>query len=255
MIKFTFLGTGTSQGVPIIGCRCEVCLSLNLNDKRLRSSLLIESETTTVVIDSGPDFRQQLLRADVRKLDALVITHGHKDHLAGMDDIRAFNYLQGKPIDIYASNETQSTIRTEFSYIFDRSDYPGVPQVNLHTITKHESFVIGDIKFEPIEVLHYKMPVLGFRIGNFSYITDANFIDEIELKKIFGSEYLVLNALRRETHISHFTLEQAIAMAQRIGATQTYFTHISHQLGLHDEVDNELPKGMNLAFDTLSIVN
>ncbi|MBK7762166.1 MAG: MBL fold metallo-hydrolase [Bacteroidetes bacterium] len=253
-MTFTFLGTGTSQGVPIIGCRCRVCLSNHEKDKRLRSSLLIESETTTIVIDSGPDFRQQLLRADVRKLDALVFTHAHKDHLAGMDDIRAFNYLQGKPVDIYATEETQSTIRTEFSYIFDRSDYPGVPQVKLHTITKHASFQIGDIECIPIEVYHYQMPVLGFRIGDFTYITDANFIDDIELQKVLGSNFLVLNALRREAHISHFTLEQAIALANRVGAQQTYFTHISHQLGLYDEIEAELPPRMNLAFDSLSIV-
>ncbi len=206
------------------------------------------------MIDSGPDFRQQLLRTDVRKLDGLVFTHSHKDHIAGMDDIRAFNYLQGKPVEVYASTSTQNVIRNEFPYVFSDSDYPGIPKLNMHTISKAHAFQIGDIDFQPIEVLHYKMPVLGFRINDFTYITDANFIEETELAKIFGTRVLVLNALRRETHISHFTLEEAIAMAKIIQPDQTYFTHISHQLGLYTDVENELPDGINLAYDTLSIV-
>ena len=252
-MKVTFLGTGTSQGVPIIGCQCAICLSTDTRDKRLRTSILIESETTTVVIDSGPDFRQQLLRADVRKLDGLVFTHSHKDHLAGMDDIRAFNYLQQKPVDIYASTFTQTIIRSEFPYIFSGNNYPGIPEINMHTISKNEIFQIGDIVIKPIEVIHYKMPVLGFRIHDFTYITDANFIDDTEIKKIEGSTCLVLNALRREPHISHFTLEEAIAVSQKIKPQQTYFTHISHQLGFHELVEEELPQGINLAYDMLSI--
>ena len=206
------------------------------------------------MIDSGPDFRQQLLRADVRKLDGLVFTHSHKDHIAGMDDIRAFNYLQGKPVDIYATLETQAIIRNEFPYIFSNTDYPGIPQINFITIHKDMPFTVGDIHFTPIEVLHYKMPVLGFRIHDFTYITDANYIAEEELKKIAHTKTLVLNALRRETHISHFTLNEAIALSKKINPNQTYFTHISHQLGLHDDVEQELPSGINLAYDTLSIV-
>lgn len=252
-MKVTFLGTGTSQGIPLIGCQCPVCRSTNEKDKRLRSALLIETATTTVVIDSGPDFRQQLLRAGVRKLDGLVFTHSHKDHIAGMDDIRAFNYLQGKAIDLFASTETQHIIRNEFPYVFSDVDYPGIPKVTLHTIDKYRTFSIGDIDFTPVEVYHYKMPVLGFRFNGFTYITDANFIADEEMEKILGSDILVLNALRREQHISHFTLSQAIEVATRIGAPQTYFTHISHQLGLHDDVGKELPSGINLAFDTLSI--
>jgi len=252
-MKVTFLGTGTSQGVPIIGCQCAICLSTDTRDKRLRTSILIESETTTVVIDSGPDFRQQLLRADVRKLDGLVFTHSHKDHLAGMDDIRAFNYLQQKPVDIYASTFTQTIIRSEFPYIFSGNNYPGIPEINMHTISKNEIFQIGDIVIKPIEVIHYKMPVLGFRIHDFTYITDANFIDDTEIKKIEGSTCLVLNALRREPHISHFTLEEAIAVSQKIKPQQTYFTHISHQLGFHELLEEELPQGINLAYDMLSI--
>ncbi len=254
MIRISYLGTGTSQGVPIIGCQCEVCLSQDDRDKRLRSALLIESETHTVVIDSGPDFRQQLLRADVCRLDALIFTHGHKDHVAGMDDIRAFNYWQGKPIDVYATAETQSTIRKEFSYIFEKPDYPGVPQVNMLDIDLTQKIHIGDICLQPIEVMHYKMQVIGFRINDFTYITDANFISDESFERIAGSKILVLNALRREAHVSHFTLDEAIAVAQKVGAEQTYFTHISHQLGLHHEVEKELPSGIRLAADTLSFL-
>ena len=252
-LKITFLGTGTSQGVPIIGCPCDICQSTDLRDKRLRTSLLIETETTTVVIDSGPDFRQQLLRAKVKKLDGLVFTHSHKDHVAGMDDIRAFNYLQNKPVDVYATEFTQQILKREFEYVFNNTSYPGIPQINLHTIDKNNSIQIGDIILQPIEVMHYKMPVLGFRINGFTYITDANFIDEAEFEKIKGSTCLVLNALRREQHISHFTLAEAIAIAQAIQPQQTYFTHISHQLGFHEDVEAELPVGINLAYDMLSI--
>jgi phosphoribosyl 1,2-cyclic phosphate phosphodiesterase len=253
-LTITFLGTGTSQGVPIIGCQCAICVSADPRDKRLRSSLLIESETTTVVIDSGPDFRQQLLRADVRKLDGLVFTHSHKDHVAGMDDVRAFNYLHEKPVDIFATIETQKVLEREFAYVFSKDDYPGIPQINVHTIHKDEAFQIGDIHIQPIEVFHYKMPVLGFRIQDFTYITDANFIADQELEKVAGSKYLALNALRREPHISHFTLAQAIALSKQVGATQTYFTHISHQLGLQSDLDAELPEGIQVAYDTLSFV-
>ncbi len=253
-MKITFLGTGTSQGVPLIGCQCKVCLSTDKQDKRLRSSLLIETETTTVVIDSGPDFRQQLLRADVRKLDGLVFTHSHKDHIAGMDDIRAFNYLQGKPVDVFATLETQEIIRNEFPYVFSNLNYPGIPKLNMHTIDKEHTIIIGDIELIPIEVMHYKMRVLGFRINEFTYITDANYISDTELKKIVGTNYLVLNALRREEHISHFTLEEAIELSKKINAKQTYFTHISHQLGLHEEVNIELPNGIQLAHDTLCVI-
>ena len=246
------MGTGTSQGVPIIGCQCEVCQSTNLLDKRLRTSVMIESESTTIVIDSGPDFRQQMLREDISKLDGLVFTHSHKDHVAGMDDIRAFNYLQSKAVEVYATEFTQSVIRREFEYVFNNATYPGVPQVNLNTITKDSIFKIGDIELQAIEVMHYKMPVLGFKIGKLTYITDANSISEEEYAKLEGTDILILNALRRETHISHFTLEEAIALSQRVKPKQTYFTHISHQLGLHQDVEGELPSEINLAYDTLS---
>jgi phosphoribosyl 1,2-cyclic phosphate phosphodiesterase len=252
-LKLTFLGTGTSQGIPLIGCQCVVCLSKDSNDKRLRTSVMIQSETTTVVIDSGPDFRQQMLREDVRKLDGLVFTHSHKDHLAGMDDIRAFNYIQKKDMDVYANEETQAMIKNDFAYIFTNNSYPGIPQVQMHLIDKNNAFTIGDITFLPIEVMHFKMNVLGFRVENLTYITDANFISAEEKQKIIGSDILILNALRREKHISHFTLDEAIEISDELAPKQTYFTHISHQLGLHEEVEKELPLGKNLAYDMLSI--
>jgi len=252
-LKLTFLGTGTSQGIPLIGCQCAVCLSKDNSDKRLRTSVMIQSETTTVVIDSGPDFRQQMLRENVRKLDGLVFTHSHKDHLAGMDDIRAFNYIQKKDMDVYANEETQAMIKNDFAYIFTNNSYPGIPQVQMHLIDKNSAFTIGDITFVPIEVMHFKMNVLGFRVKNLTYITDANFISAEEKQKIIGSDILILNALRREKHISHFTLDEAIEISNELESKQTYFTHISHQLGLHEEVEKELPLGKNLAYDMLSI--
>lgn len=252
-MKITFLGTGTSQGVPIIACGCKVCSSPDAKDKRLRSSIMIETDTTCIVIDTGPDFRQQMLREHVRKVDAIVFTHGHKDHVAGLDDIRAFNFFQQQAMAVYATEATQETIRREFEYIFSNSSYPGVPQVELYTLDKSNPITIGDITLIPIEVMHYKMPVLGFRINQFTYITDANFISEEELTKVHGTDILVLNALRREPHISHFTLDQAIELAQTIGASNTYLTHISHQLGLHEEVSKELPAGIQLSYDQFVI--
>lgn len=252
-MKLTFLGTGTSQGVPLIGCPCRVCQSPDPRDQRLRCSVLVETDTTAVVIDSGPDFRYQLLRAGVKKLDALVFTHPHKDHTAGMDDVRAFNYLQGRAMDVFATPHTQDVLRQEFAYIFSKNEYPGIPQIDLHTIGRDTPFTVGDLHLQPIEVMHHRMPVLGFRMGELTYITDANFISGEEKEKIRGSKILIVNALRRETHISHFTLEQALELAAEIGAEQTFFTHISHQLGRHAEVEQELPEGVRLAYDTLSI--
>lgn len=252
-IKVTFLGTGTSQGVPLIGCRCAVCTSTDPLNKRLRSSIKIESDNKCFVIDSGPDFRQQMLRTDTRTLDALIFTHEHKDHIAGMDDIRAYNYTQNKAIDVFASDQVQVALRREYQYIFSDFKYPGIPEINLHTIDKNHPFDVFGTEFMPIEVMHYKLPVLGFRVGNFTYITDANFISEAEKEKIKGSEVLVLNALRKEKHISHYTLDEAISLVKELNVSKAYFTHISHQLGLHDEVDNSLPDGMHLAYDGLQI--
>jgi phosphoribosyl 1,2-cyclic phosphate phosphodiesterase len=249
-LKVTFLGTGTSQGVPVIACDCEVCKSSDIKDNRLRSSILIQSEEKTIIVDTGPDFRQQMLRENVQKLDAVVLTHAHKDHIAGLDDIRAFNFKQKAAIDIYATEAVQEALKIEFHYIFSEYKYPGIPQVNLKTI-HHQDFSIGDITFKPIEVMHFKLPVLGFRIKDFTYITDAKTISESEQDKIKGSKILVINALQREKHISHFTLNEAIEFAQKIDAEKTYFTHISHKLGKHIDVSKELPKGIELAYDGL----
>lgn len=251
-MKITFLGTGTSQGVPIIGCDCNVCRSPDPRDKRLRVSVYIETPKAAIVIDSGPDFRYQMLREQVRKLDAVVFTHGHKDHTAGMDDVRAFNYFQQRPMDVYATPETQQTIRREFSYIFETADYPGIPKINLHTIGTGP-FYINGLEIIPVRLLHYRMEVLGFRIGDFTYITDANYIEPEEMEKIRGSRVLVLNALRHEPHISHFSYSEAIAVAQAAGAGHTYFTHISHQLGRHEDVSKALPEGISLAYDGLKV--
>ena len=249
-MTITFLGTGTSQGVPVIACNCEVCTSPDPRDKRLRSSILIEGEGKVVVIDSGPDFRYQMLRAKVKHLDAIVFTHEHKDHIAGMDDIRAFNYRQESAIDIYATTRVQEALKREFSFVFAEMKYPGIPEVNLKTIDL-KPFSIGNILFRPVEVMHYKLPVLGFRVGDFTYITDAKTISETEKQKIKGTKILVINALQIEKHISHFTFVEAIAFAKEIGAEKTYFTHISHRLGRHESILGLLPKNITLAYDGL----
>jgi phosphoribosyl 1,2-cyclic phosphate phosphodiesterase len=251
-LKITFLGTGTSSGVPMIGCSCKVCTSTNKKDNRLRSSILVESATTKFVIDTTPDFRYQMLRANVTHLDAVLFTHPHKDHIAGLDDVRAFNFFTPKPMELYANSLTEEAIKREFAYAFSDKKYPGVPNLNINTIN-NEPFYIGDILIQPILVWHIKMPVLGFRMGDFTYITDANKIEEEELQKIIGSKVLVLNALRKEKHISHFNLDEAVALAQQLQIPQTYFTHLSHQMGLHNEVNNELPKGICLGWDGLEV--
>jgi len=251
-LKITFLGTGTSQGVPVICCNCEVCQSDNPKDKRLRVSILLETGDKTIVIDSGPDFRYQMLRAKVKDLDAIVYTHEHKDHVAGLDDIRPFNYLLQKNIEIYATERVQEALKREFSYIFAEKVYPGTPKINIHTIAT-ENFSIGKTEFVPLPIMHYKLPILGYRIGNFTYITDAKTIPQVSIDKIRGTKILVINALQREDHISHFTFEEAIAFAKDINADMTYFTHISHNLGKHEDVEKELPDNIRLAYDGLSI--
>jgi phosphoribosyl 1,2-cyclic phosphate phosphodiesterase len=236
----------------MIGCSCRVCTSSNKKDKRLRASLLVRSEKTTLVIDSGPDFRYQMLRAGVKHLDAIVFTHPHKDHVAGLDDVRAFNFFSGRPMDVYANEMTQEVLIREFPYAFADTKYPGVPEIKLNTIDI-EPFMVGDIPVTPVMVWHLRMPVLGFRFGNFTYITDANRIETEEIKKIQGTEYLTLNTLRKEKHISHFTLDEGVTMAGKLGASHTYFTHLSHQMGLHDDINEELPDGIELAYDGLVI--
>jgi phosphoribosyl 1,2-cyclic phosphate phosphodiesterase len=236
----------------MIACGCEVCTSADEKNKRLRSSILVQSDTTSLLVDTTPDFRTQMLRENVKKLDAVLFTHPHKDHIAGLDDIKAYNFFQQKPMEVYANELTQEALRREFFYIFAENKYPGIPDINLHTIT-NQPFIIGDITVIPIRVHHLKMPVLGFRFGNFTYITDANHIDDKEKEKIKGSEILVINALRKKEHISHFNLQQAIDLAKELKIPKTFFTHISHQLGLHVEVNKELPAGIQLAWDGLQI--
>ncbi|TCK84804.1 MBL fold metallo-hydrolase [Albibacterium bauzanense] len=251
-MTITFLGTGTSQGVPVIACECPVCLSTDKRDKRLRSSILIEINGKNIVIDTGPDFRYQMLRENVKHLDAILFTHEHKDHIAGLDDIRAFNYKQKAAIPIYASQRVIKALEREFYYIFSSLSYPGIPQVHIHEIT-NDAFTIDDIKIRPIEVQHFKLPVMGFRINDFTYITDAKTVDDDEFQKIIGTKVLVINALQREKHISHFTLSEAISFAKKINAERTYFTHISHLLGKHSDVSNELPEAIFLAYDGLKL--
>ncbi len=246
----TFLGTGTSGGVPMVGCLCDVCMSADLKDKRLRSSILIQSATTVVIIDATPDFRQQMLLHGIRRIDGIVITHPHKDHVGGIDDTRPFQYFQQGPTMVFGSEMSLEGIRREVPYAFEPNPYPGVPHIRLIEINS-SPFMIGDIPFLPVMVWHHRMPVMGFRIGDFTYITDANRIEETEKQKIRGSKTLVLNALRRQKHISHFTLSEAVDLVQELDVPSGYFTHISHQLGTHAEIEGELPAGMHLAYDGL----
>jgi phosphoribosyl 1,2-cyclic phosphate phosphodiesterase len=253
-MRIIFLGTGTSQGVPVIGCRCDVCLSNDPRDKRLRSSILIEEEGCRIVVDCGPDFRQQMLRADIRSIDAILITHGHKDHLGGLDDVRAFNYITRKPAQVYAAREVQRIIKQEFSYAFQKNPYPGVPEIDLHNLTIRP-FNIGSLKIIPIKSLHYNEThfVYGFRIKDFTYITDAVKIPEREKEKIKGSRIIVLNALRKKKHYSHFNLEEALQLMDELKPEHGYLTHISHQMGKDEEVGPELPGFVSLAYDGLQI--
>jgi phosphoribosyl 1,2-cyclic phosphate phosphodiesterase len=249
-MKITFLGTGTSQGVPVIACDCAVCRSPDFHDKRLRTSVWIQVHGKSIVIDSGPDFRQQMLRANVRELDAILYTHQHKDHTAGLDDARAFNHRQQKDIPLYGRQEVLNQIQVEFAYAFSEKRYPGVPHFELHTI-ENEPFEVQGVPFIPIEVMHHKLAVYGYRVGDFTYITDANFISEIEQEKILGSRVLVLDTLQKEPHLSHFTLSQALELIDKLNVPTAYLTHISHKLGLHAEVEKELPPNVHLAYDGL----
>ncbi len=251
-IKVTFLGTGTSQGVPVIACDCEVCSSPDERDKRLRVSILVEVDGKHLVVDTGPDFRQQMLTAGVKQLDAVLMTHEHKDHIAGLDDIRAFNFRSGNDMPVYAHPRVQEALKREYHYIFSSDPYPGIPKVTLHTIG-NRPFEVEGIPVRPVEVMHYQLPVLGFRIGDFAYITDAKTIAKEELIKLQGLEVLVINALRKETHLSHLTLDEALEMVEALKPERAYFTHISHLMGKHEEVEAILPDHVRIAFDGLQI--
>ena len=238
--------------MPVIGCRCAVCRSLDFRDKRLRTSAHLEVDGQSLIIDSGPDFRQQVLANGITRLDGLLFTHQHKDHVAGMDDVRSFNFMQKKAMPVYARDTVIEQLEREFAYVFAKDKYPGVPQVDVHPI-KNQPFTAQGVAVVPIEVLHYKLPVFGFRVGNFTYITDAKYISEGEKNKVRGSKVLVLNALQHNQHISHLTLEEALALIEELRPEQTYLTHISHRLGLHQEVSEMLPEGVALAYDGLTI--
>jgi phosphoribosyl 1,2-cyclic phosphate phosphodiesterase len=308
MMKLTFLGTGTSQGVPMIACPCEVCHSADPRDRRLRASALVEvsggngrsglcgagrnadgglcgeNEPLNIVIDAGPDFREQMLRADVRRLDAILLTHEHKDHTGGLDDIRAFNYFQHEPVDVWATERVQRALRHDYAYAFEEHPYPGAPEMTLHTFSD-EPFWVKGVEVVPVRGLHMKLPVTGFifgrggadgvegggetgvngsgngregtgdsRRGGLAYLTDFNHIEDGEVEKLRGVEVLVVNALGHNPHISHFNLEQAIELARRVGAPRTYLTHMSHRMGFYAEQQALLPDGIFLAYDNLEIM-
>ncbi len=252
-MKITVLGSGTSQGVPVIACDCHVCKSTDVKDARLRSSILISAEEENFVVDAGPDFRQQMLRANVRTLKGVLFTHEHKDHLGGLDDIRAFNYRENRKMEIFSTQRVYEAIQKEYHYIFSEVRYPGIPEISWNEIQLEPFKLPNGPMVVPIQVMHHKMPVLGFRIADFTYITDAKSISEKELEKVKGTKILIVNALHRSSHISHFNLEEALEFINKVKPQQAYLTHISHLFGLHDEIEHDLPEGVSLAYDGLTI--
>ena len=252
-MKIIFLGTGTSQGVPLIGCTCEVCKSDDSKDKRLRSSVLISINGKNIMIDAGPDFRQQMLREKIIQLDAILLTHEHKDHIGGLDDVRAFNYIQKKPMDIYAEKRVNDLLQArDFAYVVERKDYPGIPKMDFHSVTE-KPFNIDSITVTPIRGLHMSLPVLGFRINKFAYITDMNYISPEEREKLRGLDVFVINALRKKKHVSHFNLDEALEVIEDIQPSKAYLTHISHKLGFYETLKNELPENVYPAYDGLKV--
>ncbi|MDR3133623.1 MAG: MBL fold metallo-hydrolase [Prevotellaceae bacterium] len=252
MTKLTFLGTGTSQGVPVISCDCDVCSSADPRDKRLRSSALIESNGVSILVDAGPDFRQQLLRAQVKQLNGILLTHEHKDHTGGLDDVRALNYTSGQPVDVYAEVRVQQALKREYAYAFAEEKYPGVPEFNLITIDENP-FTIKGVTVLPIRALHHRLPVLGFRIGRIAYITDASYIDSREKEKLHNLDILTLNVIRRTPHLSHFSLPEALALAEELQPKQLYLSHLSHQIERHAELAATLPHNVAPAYDGLTV--
>lgn len=251
-MKLTILGSGTSQGIPVIACECPVCRSADPHDKRLRCSAMLEINGQNIVIDAGPDFRYQMLRAGVKNLRAILLTHEHKDHIGGLDDVRAFNWVKHGAIDVYSNLRTKEIVYKDYAYAFSEYKYPGVPEINLQ-IVGDQSFYIDDTEFIPIPVMHHKLPVLGYRTGNFAYVTDANAISESSMEKLAGVEYLVINALRKESHLSHFTLSQALEVIRQLGVKRAWLTHIGHQMGLAAEVSDELPSNVSFAYDGMQV--
>lgn len=254
-MEITITGSGTSQGVPVIGCSCEVCKSNNPKDNRLRSSIHIYYKELSIVIDTGPDFRQQMINNNIKSLDAILFTHEHKDHVAGLDDIRPFNFIQKKPIEVYCNDQVYHALKREFHYIFDpKFQYPGIPKINRNKISDKKFTIMNILEIEPVEVLHYKLPVLGFRIENFAYVTDAKTITENEKNKLKNLDVLVLNALRLKKHLSHFNLEEAIELVQELRPKKAILTHISHFMGLHSEIEKTLPENISLGYDNQKII-
>ena len=251
-IEITFLGTGTSTGVPVVACDCKVCTSPDMRDRRLRTSAMLKINDHNFVIDCGPDFRYQMIREKVEDITAILFTHGHRDHIAGLDDVRAFNYVLNKTVDIYATQRVIDSINKEFPYILKEKRFFGAPQLHFHTI-ENEPFAINGVEFTPIEVMHHKMPVFGFRVNDFTYITDASFISDEEKQKIAGSKVLVINALRKSSHISHFSLEEALRVVDEVKPEAAYITHLSHFMGLHDDVEQALPANVFIAYDGLRV--
>ena len=251
--RLTILGSGTSQGVPVIACDCYVCQSEDSKDNRTRTSAMIHIKGENHVIDSGPDFRYQMLREKVKTLKSVLSTHEHKDHVAGLDDVRAFNFKEKREMNVYASHRVQEALNREYQYIFAEVKYPGIPKINLSTIDNEPFEIDEGIQITPIEVMHYKLPVFGFRIGDLTYITDAKTISKEEREKIAGSKTIVLNALRKEPHMSHFNLEEALDFIDEMKPNKAYLTHISHLFGTHSEIEKELPKNVYAAYDGLSL--